>query len=88
MKLSNRDKESATNRCVRSAMVLIAWELDQLLATPDLRRWCSTATIQLLTSTQAAKQQKNLTRSVVLFARQVAERASARTWTAEETACA
>lgn len=64
-------------------MALIAWELDMLLATPELRRWGSTATIQLLVNTQAAQQSAKLTRGVVLFARQVAERASAMTWTNE-----
>ena len=80
MELTNKDRSQLQHRCVRAAMALIASELDQLLKTPSLRSWCSNATIQLLASTQEARKEKRITRGVVLYARQVAERASALTW--------
>lgn len=80
MQVTNRDRDRITEQCARAAMVLISRELDQLLASPDLRCWCSDATIALLVSTQEAVAQGLLTRSVVMFAREVSERASAMTW--------
>lgn len=80
MNISNQDEHQVRTRVVRSALVLIAWELDQLLSTPDLRRWCSQATINLIEQCMREKKTEFVTRTVVLFARRAAQLASAMSW--------
>jgi len=83
--LDPHDRDRLTHSCVRSAMVMIAWELDQLMGTPELRRWCSSATIELLQRTMEDKKAMRINRKVVMFSRRVAETTSAMTWLHSET---
>ena len=85
MTLDPHDRDRLTHSCVRSAMVMIAWELDQLMGTPELRRWCSSATIELLQRTMEDKKTMRINRMVVMFSRRVAEQSAAMTWLHSET---
>ena len=81
MNLSERDQERLTHCCARSAMVMIAWELDNLMGNPGQPVFCSAATINLLqrTSNERGEDGKT-TRATVLFARRCAQLAAALSW--------
>ena len=80
MNLTKRDEHRLRVSCVRSALVMIVHELDRILSTPDLRAWCSEATIGLLNNSMQAKKESRITRDVVMFARRAAQLGSSMTW--------
>ena len=80
MNLTTRDERELRTNCVRSAMVMIAHELDVLLDTPGMRHWCSDATVNLVKSCLREKDTLVVTREVVLFARRCAQLACALSW--------
>ena len=80
MQLTPIDEDWLRNACVRSSLVLIASELDRLLYTPDLRRWCSQATVNLIQNCMRERESLIVTRTVVVFARRAALLASAMAW--------
>lgn len=81
MQLTAQDRDRLVHACARSAMVLIACELDKLLSTPDNEQvFCSRATVRLVEDCMKEGQEMRLSRAMAMFARRAACLASGLSW--------
>ena len=79
--IDDRDSDRLRHCVCRSAMVLIAWELDRLMGNPGLPVVCSAATLNLLErASRERREDGKTTKATVMFARRAAQLAASISW--------